>query len=102
MYVCVCVCTCMCGSLTLQAEQGLRCARLPIAEHAAALGMDAPGVRSSPVLNVSDVAIALIEAHRTQGDWVAALDRVIPARKRRPQQDRVKRPRGAEMAGKGP
>ncbi|KAL6750923.1 hypothetical protein V8C86DRAFT_3108185 [Haematococcus lacustris] len=42
------------------------------------------GVNRCPVLNVSDVANALIEHHRC-GDWVAALDLCIPRRKRNTQ-----------------
>ncbi|KAL6750918.1 hypothetical protein V8C86DRAFT_2795832 [Haematococcus lacustris] len=74
---------------------GLELRRLPVAELAGRLGMDAPGVNRCPVLNVSDVANALIEHHRC-GDWVAALDLCIPRRKRntqvpRPKQSRVSR-----------
>jgi hypothetical protein len=77
--------------------------RLPIAEHAHALGMAAPdgsgGINLSPVLNVSDVVIALIVANATGGDWVTALDLVIPQRKRRKQVPRVRKPRVAKLAG---
>ncbi|KAL6747133.1 hypothetical protein V8C86DRAFT_3118277 [Haematococcus lacustris] len=68
----------------MKKAHGLELRRLPVAELAGRLGMDAPGVNRCPVLNVSDVANALIEHHRC-GDWVAALDLCIPRRKRNTQ-----------------
>jgi hypothetical protein len=68
----------------LQAEHGLRCVRLPIAEHAAQLGLvSEPGVNLRPVLNVSDVVIALLLRYNG-ADWASALQQAIPQRKRRP------------------
>jgi len=67
---------------------GVRAVRLPVEEHAAELGL-VKGVCKCPILNISDVMVALLEYH-TSGDWVGALDKAIPQRKRRPQ---VPRPR---------
>jgi tRNA (guanine9-N1)-methyltransferase len=62
---------------------GVRAARLPVREHAAELGMSFDGANKTPVLSVSDVVAAMIEAGRTGGDWTAALAVALPERVRR-------------------
>lgn len=47
-----------------QESNGVSARRLPIAEHAAQLGLQ-KGSAKSPVLNVNDVVVALLEAYRT-------------------------------------
>ncbi len=75
--------------------------RLPIFEHAAALGMTAATKgKVRVVLNVSDVVIALVEFHNS-GDWAKALTAAIPERKRRPQQPRQARPRARSRSPTG-
>ncbi|KAL6764345.1 hypothetical protein V8C86DRAFT_2474297 [Haematococcus lacustris] len=71
--------------LTLEyaAAAGLTAVRLPVLEYAAELGLG-KGTTKRPVLNVNDVVVALLEYHRTGGDWVAALDKALPARKKKP------------------
>jgi len=61
----------------------VRTARLPVREHAAQLGMDFDGANKTPVLSISDVCVALLEANRNGGDWAPALAAAIPARVRR-------------------
>jgi hypothetical protein len=62
---------------------GVAAARLPVREHAAALGLDFDGANKTPALAVSDVVAALLEAGATGGDWAAALRVALPARARR-------------------
>eukprot|EP00878_Enallax_costatus_P026610 GHUV01028563.1.p1 GENE.GHUV01028563.1~~GHUV01028563.1.p1 ORF type:complete len:308 (+),score=103.69 GHUV01028563.1:913-1836(+) len=73
----------VCKGLTagFGSRHGLTSLRLPVAEYAAQLGLDYSGASTRPVLNVSDVVVALIEYQRT-GDWVHALQQAVPARKR--------------------
>ena len=85
-------------SLGFADAAGLRAARLPVREAAAALGLDFPGARKTPVLAVSDVVAALAVAHRTGGDWAAALEAALPARARR---EGGRRRRGREQAQQG-
>lgn len=54
-----------------------------------------PSRGSSPVLNVSDVAIALCTLWQ-EGSWEAALELSVSARKRKPQQVRQKRYRASD------
>ena len=49
-----------------QESNGVSARRLPIAEHAAQLRLQ-KGSAKSPVLNVNDVVVALVEAYRTGG-----------------------------------
>lgn len=74
----------VCKGLTagFGAMHGLQVVRLPVLEYAEQLGLNFPGAKKRPVLNVSDVVAALIEFHRT-ADWVHALEQALPARKRR-------------------
>jgi len=80
-------------SVCMQEEHGIQARRLPIAEHMAFLGMD-PSCGSSPVLNVSDVAIALCTLWQ-EGSWEAALQLSVSQRKRKPQIVRPKRYRAS-------
>ncbi len=61
-------------------SNSLQCRRLPIREHAVELGMQ-PRTNMNPVLNVNDVAAALLE-YRSSGSWVQALQAAVPQRKR--------------------
>jgi hypothetical protein len=61
-------------------SHSLQCRRLPIREHAFELGMQ-PRTNMNPVLNVNDVAAALLE-YRSSGSWVQALQVAVPQRKR--------------------
>ncbi|GAX80719.1 hypothetical protein CEUSTIGMA_g8154.t1 [Chlamydomonas eustigma] len=80
----------VCKGITLgwAREQGVEVKRLPILEHAVALGMEA-GTNRSPVLNVSDAAAALVHFH-SSGDWVTSLSKVIPQRKKKASAPRAK------------
>ncbi|KAG1658752.1 hypothetical protein FOA52_000865 [Chlamydomonas sp. UWO 241] len=84
------------------AERGVTARRLPVQEHADALGMGR-GTTRSPVLNVSDVVVALLEFAAT-GDWAHALRAAIPGRKLRatvnakPKRARVSRGVGSPPA----
>lgn len=62
---------------------GVRARRLPVREMAGEVGMDFHGANKTPVLAVSDVVVALIEAGRNGGDWAAALRVAVPERVRR-------------------
>lgn len=62
---------------------GVRAARLPVREQAAALGMEFAGAKTTPVLSISDVVVALLEAGRSGGDWAGALRAALPERVRR-------------------
>lgn len=68
-------------TLKFAESSGVRVARLPVQEYAQELGLG-KGVPKRPVLNVSDVVVALIELN-CSGDWLAALNAAIPHRKRR-------------------
>lgn len=72
----------VCKGLTSSfgSRHGFRTVRLPVAEFAEQLGLGYAGASTRPVLNVSDVVVALIEYQRT-GDWVHALQQAVPARK---------------------
>jgi hypothetical protein len=87
------------------ARHGLRAARLPIKEHAQSLGLAFPGATTRPVLNVSDVVVALLEARRT-GDWEQALRAALPQRKQRASRTSIARSKGplqdAEQQGMEP
>jgi hypothetical protein len=74
----------VCKGLTtgFGARHGVQTVRLPVAEYAEQLGLGFVGASTRPVLNVSDVVVALVEFNRT-GDWVHALQQALPARKRR-------------------
>jgi tRNA (guanine9-N1)-methyltransferase len=63
-------------------RHGLAAVRLPVLEYAKHLNLDGPSASNRPVLNVSDVVVALVEFART-GDWVHALRAAVPARKQR-------------------
>lgn len=80
----------------LQAAHGIRSLRLPIAEHAAALGMDEAGINARPVLNVSDVARALIDVYGGT-PWPQALHMAVAQRKRKQQVEKPKRQRVANL-----
>lgn len=73
----------VCKGLTsgFGSRYGLQTVRLPVVEYAGELGLGYAGASTRPVLNVSDVVVALIEYQRT-GDWVHALREAVPARKR--------------------
>ncbi len=62
---------------------GVRTARLPVREHAEDLGMGFSGANKTPVLSISDVVVAMVEAGRSGGDWAAALAAALPERVRR-------------------
>ncbi|KAI8474675.1 MAG: hypothetical protein J3K34DRAFT_517988 [Monoraphidium minutum] len=70
-------------SLGWAAAAGVRAARLPVREYADDLGMAFGGANKTPVLSISDVVVALLEAGRTGGDWAAALGAALPERVRR-------------------
>jgi tRNA (guanine9-N1)-methyltransferase len=74
----------VCKGLTagFGARHGVQTVRLPVVEYAEQLGLGYAGASTRPVLNVSDVVVALVEFNRT-GDWVHALQQALPARKRR-------------------
>ena len=69
-------------SLGVAERYGLEVVRLPVLEFAGEFGLGGAGDSNRPVLNVSDVVVALIEFDRN-GDWVQALRAAIPQRKRR-------------------
>uniref|UniRef100_A0A7S0UWM5 tRNA (guanine(9)-N(1))-methyltransferase n=1 Tax=Polytomella parva TaxID=51329 RepID=A0A7S0UWM5_9CHLO len=83
------------------ASLGSRCRRLPISEHAEALGLG-KGAQKCPVLNIDSVVSALLDYHAS-GNWVAALNKVIPGRKRRDQalMNSKKRTKEEGREGKG-
>lgn len=68
------------ATLGYSQERQLQTRRLPIQEHAQALGLG-KGACKRPVLNVNDVLLALLE-FQASGDWCTALDKAIPHRKR--------------------
>jgi tRNA (guanine9-N1)-methyltransferase len=68
-------------TLGVAERYGLEVVRLPVSEFASELGLGGAGDSNRPVLNVSDVVVALVEYQRT-GDWVQALKAAIPHRKR--------------------
>lgn len=82
--------------LTLAAARrhGLQVARLPIAEHKEQLGLGEASASTRPVLNVTDVVVALLEVNRT-GCWETALRAALPARKQRVNVRRRRPRRGA-------
>jgi hypothetical protein len=65
------------------AAHALECRRLPIQEHAHALGLAFPGASLRPALSIADVVLTLLEYQRSGGDWVAALAAGMPSRRRR-------------------
>jgi uncharacterized membrane protein YgcG len=67
-------------SLSWARAAGVRARRLPVREHAAALGLDFDGAHKNPSLAVSAVVAALAAAHASGGDWAAALGGVLPLR----------------------
>lgn len=74
----------VCKGLTARfgAQHGLETVRLPVLEYADELGLNYAGASKRPLLNVSDVVVALIEYHRT-GSWTHALREALPKRKMR-------------------
>eukprot|EP00955_Chlamydomonas_euryale_P023744 250502-Chlamydomonas_euryale.AAC.16 len=68
-----------------------------VQEHAEALGMG-QGTMRSPVLNVSDVVVALVQVARGQ-DWAAALSCSIPQRKKRATTPKPPRQRARKLGG---
>lgn len=86
----------VCSWTNVQEEYGVKARRLPIPEYAEVLQID-PTRQTRPVLNVSDVAIALCTLWQ-EGNWVEALDLAVSRRKRQPQRERKKKIR----ASRGP
>ncbi|GBF90048.1 tRNA methyltransferase [Raphidocelis subcapitata] len=70
-------------SLGWAASAGVAAARLPVREHAHALGMHFDGANKTPVLAVNEVVAVLLAAWANGGDWGGALAAALPPRLRR-------------------